>query len=307
MADRFGVGLDPSAEIFPLVGTKEGLAHLPLAVLDPGDLAFVPDPGYPVYSRGVWFAGGKVEWMPLEAERRFLPELDRVATRSPKLVYLNYPNNPTSAVADLDFYRHAVEVAKKAGAYVVNDAAYSEITFDGCKSHSILEVEGAKDRAVEFHSFSKTFSMAGWRVGFVAGNRHIVDALRTLKSNVDSGVFGAVLLAAVSAIRDGWSEHERTLEEYRIRRTLLLDGLTACGVAYHDSPATLYVWARVPGTMGSMDFAKHLLEDAGILVAPGVGFGEHGEGYFRVSLTCPTPDVRIAAERLHKVRGTWRN
>ena len=306
MHQRYGVDLDPSCEMLPLIGTKEGIALLPLAVMDPGDLALVPDPGYPVYSRGVWFAGGRVEWMPLEQKRGFLPELGLIEKHRPRLVYLNYPNNPTSAVAGADFFTAAVNAAGRTGSVIANDAAYSEIAFGGYVAPSILQVEGARERTVEFHSFSKTFSMAGWRVGFAAGNRHMIASLRTLKSNVDSGVFGAVLMAAAAVIKEGWDAHRGMIEEYERRRAIVFDGLRACGIGYHESPATLYVWARVPGGRGSMEFARALLEEAGILVTPGVGFGESGEGYFRMSITCPTDQVEIAGKRLHEVSRTWK-
>ncbi|MFC1800267.1 aminotransferase class I/II-fold pyridoxal phosphate-dependent enzyme, partial [Candidatus Eisenbacteria bacterium] len=292
--------------VYPVIGTKEGIALLPLATMDPGDLALVPDPGYPVYSRGVWFAGGKVEWMPLEEKRGFLPDVGLIERHRPRLVYLNYPNNPTSAVAGVDFYSTAVNAAGRTGSYIVNDAAYSEIAFGGYDAPSILQVPGARERAVEFHSFSKTFSMAGWRVGFVAGNRHMIASLRTLKSNVDSGVFGAVLMAAAVVIREGWDAHREMIGEYDRRRAIVFDGLRACGISYHESPATLYIWARVPAGKGSMEFAKSLLEETGILVTPGVGFGKSGEGYFRISITCPTDQVEIAGRRLHEVSRKWK-
>jgi LL-diaminopimelate aminotransferase len=306
MKRRFAVTLDPATEVFPLVGTKEGLAHLPLAVLDPGDLALVPDPGYPVYSRGVWFAGGRVEWMPLAAERGFLPDLGAIQGKTPRLVFVNYPNNPTSAVATADFYRSLVDWAGKAGAYVASDAAYSEVAFDGHASPSILAVPGAKDLAVEFHSFSKTFNMAGWRVGFAAGQADLIGALRTLKSNLDSNVFGPILLASIAALDGGWPTLGATLEEYGVRRNLIFQGLEECGIEYHRSPATLYIWARVPGGMTSLEFAGVLLERAGLLVAPGVGFGDGGEGYFRISITCPTSRIKVACQQLHEVAGLWK-
>jgi len=306
MKGRYGVDLDPSCEVYPVIGTKEGIALLPLATLDPGDLALVPDPGYPVYSRGVWFAGGKVEWMPLKEDRGFLPEVGLIERHRPRLVYLNYPNNPTSAVANADFYRLAINAAGRTGSYIVNDAAYSEVAFDGYDAPSILQVPGARERALEFHSFSKTFSMAGWRVGFVAGNRHMIASLRTLKSNVDSGVFGAVLMAAATVIREGWDAHREMIEEYARRRAIIFDGLRACGIGYYESPATLYVWARVPGSKGSMEFARSLLDEAGILVTPGVGFGKNGEGYFRISITSPTDQVEIAGKRLHEMSRAWK-
>jgi len=206
----------------------------------------------------------------------------------------------------VDFYSRAVNATGRTGSYIVNDAAYSEIAFGGYDAPSVLQVPGARERAVEFHSFSKTFSMAGWRVGFVAGNRHMIASLRTLKSNIDSGVFGAVLMAAATVIREGWDAHREMIGEYETRRGIVFDGLRACGISYHESPATLYIWARVPGGKGSMEFAKGLLEEAGILVTPGVGFGKSGEGYFRISITCPTDQVELAGKRLHEVSRTWK-
>jgi LL-diaminopimelate aminotransferase len=305
MAGRFGVMLDPETEILPLIGTKEGIANLPLAVLNPGEVALVPDPGYPVYSRGVWFAGGKVEWMPLEEASGFLGDTGRILDLCPRMVYANYPNNPTSAVAGPEYFAGLIDAARKAGSIAVNDAAYSETVFDGYRSDSMLAVPGAMDMAVEFHSFSKTFSMAGWRVGFVAGARSVVQALRTYKSNIDSGVFGPVLLAAVEALESGWDWCRKTLEVYAGRRRILLDALDKAGIGYHHSPATLYIWARVPSHMGSIDFARALLEKSGILVAPGIGFGDCGEGYFRLSITCPTARVEEAGRRLSEAGDKW--
>ena len=307
MKERFGLDLDPDREILPLIGTKEGIANLPIAVLDPGEVALVPDPAYPVYSRGVRFAGGTVRPMPLREDSGFLADPDIIRSVRPRMVYVNYPNNPTSAVAEAPFYTGLVEAAREVGALVVNDAAYSEITFGGYKSPSVLEVPGARDVAIEFHSFSKTFSMAGWRLGFAAGSPRIIAALRTLKSNIDSGVFGPVLLAGVAAIESGWDWHRKILEEYGTRRKSVFDGLEACGILYHRSPATLYIWARVPGGKDSMEFARWLLEETGVLVAPGIGFGEQGEGYFRISVTCPTDQVRTAAERMREVSEDWKN
>lgn len=304
-ARRYGVSLDPEAEIFPVIGTKEGLAHLPLAMMEPGDLALVPDPGYPVYARSVWFAGGRVEWIALAEDSGFLPDLGPVAGKVARLLFVNYPNNPTSATAGPEFYRGAVEWARECGAYLVNDAAYAEVVFDGHRATSVLEVPGAREVALEFHSFSKTFNMAGWRVGFVAGNAGAVGALRALKSNLDSGVFGPVLLAAVAALESGWDGYRAALDEYASRRRLIVECLEECGLGCFRSPATLYVWARIPAGAGSLEFAKTLLEKAGVLLAPGAGFGPGGEGYVRVSVTCPTSRVRAATERIREVRSAW--
>jgi LL-diaminopimelate aminotransferase len=305
MKRRYEVDLDPGEEILPLVGTKEGIAHLPLAVLDPGAAALVPDPGYPVYSRGTWFAGGKVEWMPLREDAGYLGDPDLVRRHRPRLVFVNYPNNPTSAVAVPGFFARLVEAGLDAGALVANDAAYAEIGFEGYLAPSILSERDAMETAIEFHSFSKTFSMAGWRLGFAAGNRRAIKALGSLKSNIDSGVFGPILMAGVAALESGWDWCEKTLAAYAERRCLILEGLEAAGIAYHESPATLYVWARVPGGSGSIDFARLLLERSGILVAPGAGFGAAGEGYFRISVTCPTERVRAAALRIREVKEAW--
>jgi LL-diaminopimelate aminotransferase len=305
MKARFGVDLDPDSEILPLIGTKEGIANLPLAVVDPGQVGLVPDPGYPVYSRGVWFAGGRVEWMPLKPEIGFLPDPDTVRRLGPRLVYMNYPNNPTSAVAGAGLFGDMVQASVETGALLVNDAAYSEITFDGYRAPSVLAEPGAMDRGIEFHSFSKTFGMAGWRVGFAAGNRSIIKALGSLKSNIDSGVFGPVLMAGVAALEVGWEWHTQTMATYAERRRLILDSLETSNISYHASSATLYIWARVPGGGGSMQFARALLEKGGILVAPGIGFGKHGEGFFRISLTCPTEKVRKAADRIREVSREW--
>jgi LL-diaminopimelate aminotransferase len=243
--------------------------------------------------------------MSLRAENGFLPEVKSLEMRDRRLVYFNYPNNPTSAVAELDFYEEIVDRARQADTIVVSDAAYSETTFDGYKSGSLLEASGAREVGVEFHSFSKTFSMPGWRVGFAAGNDKIISALRTLKSNVDSGVFGAVLMAAAEALQNAESAVVEIKQEYSRRRSLIRECLETCGLQYHGSPATLYFWVRVPGEETSLEFATAILEEAGVLVAPGVGFGECGEGYFRMSVTCPTGRIRTAAERLQEVSKRW--
>jgi LL-diaminopimelate aminotransferase len=310
MKARHGVDLDPGCEILPVIGTKEGLAHLPLAVMDPGETAVVPDPGYPVYSRSVFFAGGRVEWVPLTEENGFLPDIGAIEGLPARLVFVNYPNNPTSATADRGFFEDLVAWAQGSGAYLINDAAYAEVAFDGYRSTSILAAPGAKEVAVEFHSLSKTFSMAGWRVGFVAGNAGVVGALRSLKSNLDSGVFGPILMASIAALNDGWSSAGASLEEYGLRRRLVLECLSDCKVECFKSPATLYIWAKVPEGLaaeglGSMGFARLLLEKAGVLVAPGVGFGKNGEGYVRISITCPTPRIEAAAMRLREACRTW--
>jgi len=306
MRERYSVDLDPASEITPVIGTKEGIANLSLAVIDPGSVALVPDPGYPVYSRSVGFAGGEARFMPLTESRAFLPDLGAFRGDKPRLVFLNYPNNPTSAVAGPGLYSEAVEFAHETGACIVNDAAYSEITFDGYVSPSVLEAAGAGDVAVELHSFSKTYGVPGWRVGFAAGRRDVIGALKTFKSNIDSGVPGMMLLAARDMLAGAGSHIGDTSSEYAARRALVCGALEAAGITYHKSPATLYIWAKVPGVMGSVDFARLLVERAGVIVAPGIGFGAEGEGYFRLSITCPREDIARGMERIEEVSGSWR-
>lgn len=307
MRDRYSADLDPTCEIAPVIGTKEGIANLSLAVVDPGSVVLVPDPGYPVYSRSVGFAGGEVRPMPLREENDFLPDLRGAYGReAPRMIFLNYPNNPTSAVAGPALFAEAVEFGRRTGACVVNDAAYGEMTFDGYVSPSILEVEGAPEVAVEFHSFSKTFGIPGWRVGFAAGRRDVITALKTLKSNIDSGVPGMILLAARDMLDLGRGHIGNALSEYAARRALIHDALEAARIEYHDSPATLYVWAKVPGRMGSIDFARLLVDGAGVIVAPGIGFGPGGEGYFRLSVTCARGKIAEAGERIEEVSQAWK-
>ena len=306
MRQRHSVDLDPASEIAPVIGTKEGIANLSLATVDPGTVSLVPDPGYPVYSRSVGFAGGDVRFMPLREAEGFVPGLKSYRGERPRLVFLNYPNNPTSAVAGTGFYAEAVEFALETGACIVNDAAYNEITFDGYISPSVLEVQGARDVAVEFHSFSKTYGVPGWRIGFAAGRRDAIGALKTFKGNIDSGVPGMMLLAARDMLEGAGSHIADTLGEYALRRALLHEALEAAGIGYHKSPATLYIWAKVPGGGSSIDFARLLVEEAGIIVAPGIGFGPGGEGYFRLSITCPREDIERARERIEEVSRSWR-
>ena len=306
MRERFSVDLDPAAEIAPVIGTKEGIANLSMATVDRGTLSLVPDPGYPVYGRSVGFAGGEVRLMDLSEEGGFLPALDEYRGLKPRLVFLNYPNNPTSAVAGAALYARAVDLARETGACIVNDAAYSEITFDGYVSPSILQTDGGREAAVEFHSFSKTYGVPGWRLGFAAGRKDAIGALKTFKGNIDSGVPGMMLLAARDMLEKGAGHVADALCEYAERRALLRRALDAAGIAYHRSPATLYIWAKVPGGAGSVDFARLLVDKAGIIVAPGIGFGPGGEGYFRLSITCPREDIERGGELIEEVSGNWR-
>jgi len=301
MRDRFGVEPDPDTEVVALIGSKEGIAHLPWCYLDPGDTALVPDPAYPVYAGGTLLAGGVPFYLPLEEKNGFLPDLTavppEVAGRA-RLLYLNYPNNPTGAVADREFFERVVAFAREYGVLVCHDAAYSEIGFDGYRAPSILEVPEAFGVAVEIHSLSKTFNMTGWRIGWAAGNRGAVGALARLKSNIDSGAFGAVQEAAIAALtgpREAVAEANRV---YQARRDLLVEGLQRLGLSVAPPRAAIYLWVKVPEGHTSASFAESVLERAGVVVTPGTGYGPHGEGWIRLSLTTPTDRIREALERL---------
>ncbi len=291
---RFDVSLDPAAEVVPLIGSKEGIAHLPLALVDPGDLVLATDPGYPVYAIGATLAGGRIHEIPLTPEAGWLPDLESIpadALTSAQLLWLSYPSNPTAAVAPFEFFESAVAFARRHGLVIAQDAAYSEVTFDGYRSRSILEVPGAVDVTVEFHSLSKTYNMTGWRIGWMAGNAAVVEALGRVKTNVDSGIFQAVQYAGIAALEvpQAWID-QRNLR-LQSRRDRVLEALTAVGLEPERPLASLYVWSPVPAGTSSIEFATRLIDDAGVIVTPGVGFGPAGEGYFRISLT--TPDDRL--------------
>ncbi|MDR3567633.1 MAG: LL-diaminopimelate aminotransferase [Syntrophobacteraceae bacterium] len=298
---RFGVDLDPMAETLTLIGSKEGLAHLPLAVINPGDLALVPSPAYPVYQIATMFAGGESFFMPLLKENGFLPDLDSIppeTARRARLMFLNYPNNPTGATADKAFYERVVRFARKYDILVCHDAAYSEMAFGGYRPMSFLEVEGAKEVGVEFHSLSKTYNMTGWRLGFAVGNRDVIGALGQIKSNIDSGAFNAVQWAGIAALEGDQAPVETMREIYCERRDILIAGLRKAGL-HPDSPkATFYVWCPTPPGYTSQDLCALLLRKAGIVTTPGSGFGEPGEGYVRMALTVPADRIREAVERI---------
>ncbi len=304
MKKRFGVALDPDAEIYPLIGSKEGIAHIPLAFVNPGERVLVPDPCYPPYKSGTWFAGGEVLLMPLRFENKFLPDLKAInhaEMHKIKMIFINYPNNPTAAVCDKNFFVQTIEFAKKHNIIVCHDAAYSEIAFDGFKSPSIFEAEGAKDVAIEFHSLSKTFNMTGWRLGFAAGNKDLIAGLAKIKSNIDSGAFFAIQWAGVAALKN-YDKHIRSvLKIYEERRDMLVDGLNAIGWRVEKPKATFYVWTRVPSRYTSAAFAKELLEKCDIVATPGNGFGENGEGYIRFALTVDKRRIKEAVERIAKL------
>jgi len=300
---RFNVKLDPDKEILPLIGSKEGIGHLPLAVLDPGKVCLIPDPGYPVYRSGTLFAEGIPYTMPLLEKNNYLPDFDVIPAdvlKNSKLMFLNYPNNPTSQVADKAFFAKAVAFAHKHGILIAHDAAYSEMCYEGLKSPSILEIPGAKEIAVELFSLSKTYSMTGWRVGFAVGNAQVLSLLAKVKSNLDSGIFQAIQIAGITALRDGQKELEKNLKIYQERRDLLVQGFRDLGWKIEAPKATFYVWIPVPPGYTSSELALKFLEELNIVVTPGNGFGPNGEGYFRISLTVAESRIMEALDRIKK-------
>lgn len=297
---RFRVDLDPDTEVVSLIGSKEGIAHISLAFTDPGDVNLVPSPGYPVYNIGTLFAGGTPYFLPLTRENGFLPDFDAipddVAARA-KLLFLNYPNNPTAAVADRAFYEKAIAFAHRHNVIVCHDAAYSEIYY-GEPPLSFLELEGAKDVGIEFHSLSKTYNMTGWRIGFAVGNAQVVGGLGKIKTNVDSGLFEAIQIAGIEALEGDQAPQAALREMYRRRRDVLVEGLRAIGFDVQPPEASFYVWIPVPKPHTSAAFAKLLLEKVGVVATPGNGFGAAGEGYIRMTLCLPEERLREAVERI---------
>ena len=301
---RFGVTLDPDGEIYPTLGSKEGIAHFPLAVLNPGDVALIPDPLYPPYRSGAVFAGAEPVYMPLLAENGFLPDFDALpddAVARARLMWLCYPNNPTAVMGTLDFFSKAVGFAKEHHLMLAQDAAYSEIYYEE-PSPSILQVEGARDVAIEFQSCSKSFNMTGWRVGWVAGNRELVGALGKMKTNLDSGIFQALQFAAVKALDEGDEFTAGLRRMYRERRDVLCERLAGIGWKIEPPKAAFYVWIPTPGGMSSIDCAARLLDEADIVMTPGLGFGEAGEGYVRAALTVGVERINEAVDRIAKVK-----
>ncbi|MFC1847543.1 LL-diaminopimelate aminotransferase [Chloroflexota bacterium] len=285
---RFDVSLDPDTEVLPLIGAKEGIAHIALCFIDPGDIALVPDPGYPVYSIGTTLAGGESYYLPLSEENNFLPDLDGIPehiAKVAKLLWINYPNNPTGAIADIDFFNRTAEFARQHDLAVCHDAPYTEVAFDGYQPVSFLQADGAREVGMEFHSLSKSYNMTGWRIGMAVGNADMIDALKTVKSNMDSGIPQAIQYAAIEALRgpqDCIREHNAI---YQRRRDLVVEMLNNLGIEAKTPKASLYVWAKIPEGYNSVDFAADLLEQVGIVVTPGIGYGQSGEGYVRLSLT----------------------
>ena len=299
---RHGVELDPDAEVVSLIGSKEGIGHLPLCVVDPGEAVLVTDPGYPVYEVGAMFAGADVVRLPLREEDGWLPRLDdvpdAVAARA-RLLWLNYPNNPTGAVADEAFFEQAVEWARRRDIWIAHDLAYADVTFDGYVAPSILELDGAREVAIEFNSLSKSFNMTGWRVAMAVGNPTLVDALTRVKSNLDSGVPQAIQEMAITALEGPLDAVESHNEIYERRRDRVVEALRGLGLRVDPPRASLYVWARLPvGEQSSAAYAERLLEETGVVVTPGIGYGAAGEGYVRLSLTLPDERVDEGLSRL---------
>ncbi len=300
---RFDVTLDANTEIVPLIGSKEGIAHLPLALINPGETVLVTDPGYPVYTIGTMLAGGVSHTLPLSPSSNWLPDLESIPSdvlSNARLLWLCYPGNPTAAVAPFEFFETAIDFARTHGLVLAQDAAYSEVVYDNYRCRSILEIPGARDVAVEFHSLSKTYNMTGWRVGWMAGNADVVEALGRVKTNVDSGIFQAVQLAAIAALEIEQSWIDERNAHLQSRRDRVVHALRELGIEPEIPKASLYLWSETPGQMESVRFSTRLIEEAGVLITPGIGFGPAGEGHFRISLT--TPDDRLD-EALHRIGG----
>jgi len=303
---RFGISLDAAREVLPLIGSKEGVAHIAWCFIDPGDIALVPDPAYPTYKASIVLAGGKPYYMPLNEKNDFLPDLGSVPAHvleKTKLLWINYPNNPTGAVADIDFFNRVVKFAQQYDITVCHDGPYSEVTFDGYQPVSFMQAEGAREVGIEFHSLSKSYNMSGWRIGMAVGNTVAINALKVLKSNLDSGIPQAIQYAAIEALtgpQDCIQEHNTI---YQKRRDLVVDMLNSIGLETKPPKASLYVWAKVPKGYTSVEFANALLEEIGVVVTPGVGYGEHGEGYIRISLTIPDAGLVKGLSRLAGWRG----
>ena len=300
---RFNAKLDPRTEVLSLIGSKEGIGHIPLAFINPGDVVLVPSPGYPVYPIGTLFAGGESYMMPLREENNFLPDLNRIPKgilKKAKLMFINYPNNPTSAVAPRGFFEEVIKFASKNNIIVCHDASYTEIYYDK-KPLSFMQFDGAKEVGIEFHSLSKTYNMTGWRIGFAVGNSHVLAGLGKVKTNIDSGVFQAIQEAAIAGLGLDQKMLLPIRNTYRQRRDILYKGLKKLGMHLVKPDATFYLWVKVPPRFDSMGFVTHLLDQAGVLSTPGNGFGDAGEGYVRFALTAPDKRIQEAVERIGRI------
>lgn len=301
---RFGVLLNPETEVLTLIGSKEGIAHLPLALINPGDRALIPDPAYTVYQAATIFAGGLPHFLPLLSARGFLPDLKAVApevAKEAQLLFINYPNNPTGAVATKEFFKQVIEFARDNNLIICHDAAYTEIAYDGYRPYSLLQFEEGKEAGIEINSLSKPYNMTGWRIGYAVGNSQIISYLRELKTNVDSGVFGAIQHAGAVALNECQEYINQMVSIYQKRRDILVEGLNKLNWKVEKPPATFYVWAPVPQGYNSLELATLLLEKAGIVVTPGTGFGKYGEGYIRLSLTTCQEKLQEAVERIGRI------
>ena len=301
---RFNVSLNPQTEVLSLIGSKEGIGHIPLAFINPGDVVLVPSPGYPVYPVATLFAGGKVHIMPLVKKNNFLPDLKAIPVsilKKTKLMFINYPNNPTAAVADRGFYKDVINFAVKNNIIVCHDAAYSEIYYGGQRPLSFLQMPGAKEVGIEFHSLSKTYNMTGWRIGFAVGNEKVLAGLGKIKTNLDSGIFQAVQEAGIEALRTGDSILRKIRNTYQERRDILYRGLKDIGLEVEKPMATFYLWVQVPKGFDSSGFIALLLAKAGVLATPGHGFGAPGEGYVRFALTVSAKRIKETVERIRKI------
>ena len=298
---RFGISVHPDKETLPLIGAKEGIGHAALCFIEPGDIALVPDPGYPVYSVGTWFAGGECHWMPLLEENGWMPDLDAIpddVADKAKVIWLNYPNNPTGAIADAGYFAKVVDFAKAHDIAVMHDASYSEVAFDGYRPISFLETPGAIDVGVEFHSLSKSYNMTGWRLGMAVGNKDIISALMVIKSNLDSGVPNAIQYMGMEAMEMSQDAIDERNAIYERRRDRVVQTLRDIGLDAIPPKASLYVWTRIPEGFTSAEFTALLLDEADIVVTPGNGYGEYGEGYIRLSLTINDEDMEKGLARL---------
>jgi len=301
--NRFNVTLDAKNEVLSLIGSKEGIGHIPLAFINPGDVVLVPSPGYPVYPVATLFAGGQSFIMPLKEENDFLPDFKSIPSdtlKKARLMFLNYPNNPTSALAERDFFANAIKLASAFNIIICHDAAYSEIYFDDKKPFSFLELENSKETGIEFHSLSKTYNMTGWRIGFAVGNKDVIAGLGKIKTNLDSGIFQAIQEAGIAALNTPDNILSNIRNMYQQRRDILYEGLNKVGIVSKKPNASFYLWAKVPGGFDSSTFVSHLLTYAGVLATPGVGFGAPGEGYIRFALTQSAERIKEAVERISK-------
>lgn len=302
--NRFGVSLDPETEVVPLIGSKEGIGHIHLAYVDPGDEVLIPDPGYPTYQAGTILAGGQPRYYPVRAETGFLPDLTAIERQDlgrVRLMHINFPGNPTTATATLGHFDQIVAFGLKHNIIICHDAAYSELYFDGIRPPSFLQARDAKRIGIEFHSLSKTYMMTGWRIGVAVGNRGIIAALGLVKSNYETGIFPVVQRAGIAALRGDQTFLEEVRARFQARRDLFVEGLNKFGFSIPRPKATFYVWGAIPGNPPSGEFARRLLDEAGVVVTPGAGFGTYGEGYFRAAMTVGEARLEEAVERIGRI------